>query len=377
MRSGDLEAAADDLVGYFESAPGGVDTLLGLLGGELGSEDTEIVGLLLQVALELSDMGPELIEPWTRDLLAEHLIEGVDLGPVSSRIVQIALLGFGDRVRPQLMVRLLEQNSRPDLVHNTMESARARAFLIEQWAKVMSNEVEPLLYDAFGKWEGRLQTSAADVLLRRDWRAFAGVLSDEFEMVHAGGDSFELFERDIMLEVLGGRFLNLEGRDKLELLREHVDTPAVTKMALMNLDPAEAAELARWASEDDRAWDGYRWIELGTGSPRAIDAGFALLDEYRDSEDRFAAPKILSRMLQVDPQHPRVTAELNARFAQRAEWQDPFWASIENLARDTSVERLHEVALPWMERTKGEGHPRRDRLREMLLARYPDLRSWI
>jgi hypothetical protein len=372
----DLEALEGIISAWLERSPDPVGGALELLDGLAEREpEAEGVGLLLQGCMLLATSLPAEGDAWTREALSAEILARADASPWAARAVRLAIAPFAAEVPPAEVAAFLRESGSEELLHTEDATMIDRLFLLETLALEGGAALDGVLLDELvterGNANGR--QLAASALMRRDWRAGAAAILRE---LGEKGDGLKSGERDQVLAALGGGFLDLHGRDRLELLREVVDDERTTRIALANLDADRAAEMAVFANDADRSWDGYAWVELALGGQRGYEAGLELLASMESMDDPQAgyySACVLRKLVTSDQGAAALQEHLDRRFENRAAAADPYWGTLLAMSDALDESVVYGEVLPRIEVTRGEPSASRRILLDQLDRRFPDL----
>ena len=336
---------------------------------ELGSR---AAGMLLQACMLYAENLPSSEQAWTRAALAAEILARSDASPWASSVCRTAVAAFAADVPPQELAAFLLHTGSEDLVHTSQSSFLQRLFLINDLAAGMPPEVMETLGAVVGAPDAstRSRGLAANALMHRDWRGGAERLVELL-----GDDEVEL-SRTAESEVrasLSGYFIELHGRDRLELLREVVADDATARMSLCGVSLDQAAELDAMATQADRDWPEYEWVDLALGGDRGYAAGLRLMDRLSSKADQVYAAQVIAQMLPEYLGDPTLSERLDRRFAARNEASDPYWGTLASVAHRLDVAAVYQEVIPRLQTSHGETNVSRGVLLQILDQRFPEL----
>lgn len=334
--------------------------------------DAVISGLLLQAALRYADQGASFMQGLTPAELADLAVECMDLGPLNSRTLYIGAGTMGALLPGSLLGDFAREMRGGKLTHMEVDAQLDRLKLLRAWAVDMGSDAEEVMLQLVNGEAETPNVRAAGVLglMHRDWRRLGPELAATYtkaveEGLDPNGAGF------LLTANLAATDLNLNGRERLELLREVVKNEDVARYGLETLSPDQARDLLAYANEEDRSWPMFDWVRLVAAGPDVFDAGVQLLDHYRDHKNPAIAYDIFRRLTEVDANHSVLYAELERRFEARKSTRDPFWGMLE-FSYSSLPESVRRHELPfWLSASAGDTHPGRQRLLDRLKSEYP------
>lgn len=369
----DQEAVGSAISAWLNASPDPVGEALACFDAlEDRAASAEAAGLLLQACMYFADKLPAESGAWTRAEIAAEILARHDSSPRASRVVRLALAGFASEVPVEELRYFVQATGSDELQHADQDAGLQRMFLIQELAVGMPEAVVDEMSQVITTEASSplARSIGVNALLLRDWRQggeratgllaeLEGVLQEE--------------ELDEVRSTLGGRFIELHGRDRLELLREVVADDRTTDIALGTLDRQSAELLDAFATEEDRSWDGYAWVELALGGERGYRAGLDLFERLDGEGDHAYAAQVLGRLLEENLGAQELTRHLERRFEARNESADPYWGTLLTMSGRLDEAFVYAEVLPRLERTQGESSLSRHRLLGQLDRRFPDL----
>lgn len=334
--------------------------------------DADIWGILLQTLMQQAVEGSAFTPGWGAAEIAGAALELCDANAFSGRTLLVGLERFGSAVPGSMFADHIVRSRGGDLVHAGVQNQMWHIKLIRAWAEEVIDADEPLValaLDAGGDSFSR--STAANCLLRRDWRHFGPIVSAELANTPRGPLTESLVNH--LVENLSGLDLELPGREHLELLREVIDHDTVSIYALSNLSPEEANLLAYAADDGDREWEHFEWVRFRAGGVDSVQAGLRLLDQYEGHENPFLARGVMQELLAAAPDDPHVQLAMEERFMRRFESGDVFWSGLAHNLQKQPVDVLQKYVRTWLQITRGETHPSRARVLHQLRQLAPDL----
>jgi hypothetical protein len=206
--------------------------------------------------------------------------------------------------------------------------------------------------------------------MHRDWRSGAERLRELLDT--PGVELSKACESEIQA-ALGGSYVELHGRDRLELLREIVDDESVSRLSLCGLSREQALELDLMATQADRDWKEFGWVELALGGERGLRAGLDLVDRLDSRSDNFYVSQVLGDLLADHVGDPDLSARMNDRFARRLDASDPYWGALAGVAHRIDETTLYQEILPRLQDSYGEASDSRGYVVRTLDSRFPGL----
>jgi len=371
--SRDLAAVEASISAWIESSPDPTAEALGLFDAlEDRGASAEAVGLMLQACMLFAEQLPDDGEPWTRARIAMEILARHDASPRASRVVRLAVKEFAQDIPVEELGLFVRATASDDLQHIEDSSMLQRLYLIQELAAGMHEGVVDELAKLICSTDSSTTARGigANALMTRDWRIGGQEMKALLDAMEEGGETANL---DLLRASAGGNYLELHGRDRLELLREVVGDERTTDIALGMLDRESAELLDAFANEEDRAWDGYAWVELALGGERGYEAGMQLVERLDGEGDQGYVAQVLKALVSEHLGQPGLTAHLQSRFEARGEAGDPYWGTLLSMSGEIDEAFFYLELLPRLELTRGERSFSRGMLVAELDSRFPEL----